>query len=84
MEELKPSKPEAAPLARLKGALVAGYPRGVWSFSALFLAVLPRLPGPRQAFFQALGYAILDAGRVPALDDMKQWKELQALDPFSA
>ena len=82
VEALAPDTERGDMLARLKAALLAGYPRGTWDFSPMFAAVLPRLPEPRQALYLALGEAILDPERLPALDALAPWPELQATDPF--
>jgi Tfp pilus assembly protein PilF len=83
VQEIVPGAQRRAMLARLKGALLAGYARDDWDFSPMFAAVLPRLPAPRREFFLALGEAILDPERLPALDAMQPWREVQAIDPFA-
>ncbi len=70
-------------LSRLKGALLSSYPRGSWNFSAMFEAVLPRIPESRREFFLALGEAILNKDRLPALEAMPAWQDIQAIDPFA-
>ena len=84
VQEVVDRVPCEAMLARLKGALVAGYPTyGHWDFSPMFAAVLPRLPAPRRALFLALGEAILNTERLPALGAMGPWQEVQTIDPFA-
>ena len=83
-QELEPDAEENDMLARLKGAILAGYPRQSWNFTPLFAAVLPRLPAPRREFFQVLGDAILNVENIPALDAMESWHKVQAVDPFAS
>jgi protein O-mannosyl-transferase len=83
VQELMPGVANVDMLARLKSALQAGYSRGGWDFSAMFATILPKLTAPRRELFQALGDAILDADKVPALDAFDEWKTLQPVDPFA-
>lgn len=72
-----------AMLARLKGVLAMGYERGSWDFSAMFDVVLPKLEPAKQAFYSALGAAILDADRIGELDSFEVWRATIAADPFA-
>ncbi len=72
-----------AMLARLKGALAAGFQRGSWDLNPMFDAVLPRLPDARQSFYRSLGDALLDPDRVAALDLLPEWRALQVRDPLA-
>lgn len=71
-------------LARLKGALLTGYPRGSWDFSLMFSAILPRVTPERRDLFIALGKAILNIEDLPPLDLIESWRAILAIDPFSA
>ena len=70
-------------LARLKGLLALGYARGSLDFAALFDRVLPKLAPERQAFYRALGAAILEADRLADLDAFESWHTALATDPFA-
>ncbi|SFD98726.1 SIR2 family protein [Paracidovorax konjaci] len=83
VHEIAPDAELADMLGRLKGVLLAGYPKGDWDFSPVSDSILPRLPEPRRQLFSALMEAILDKERLPALDSIESWRELEAIDPFA-
>lgn len=83
VHEIAPDAELADMLRRLKGVLLAGYPKGDWDFSPVSNSILPRLPEPRRKLFSALMEAILDEERLPALDAIESWRELEAIDPFA-
>ena len=83
LQQLQQQVGERTMLARLKGALQIGYDRGDWDFSAVFAAVLPKLPSARRQLFETLGEAILNAEDVPALEKLDGWRELPLIDPFA-
>jgi len=82
-QEIAPGVEGGAMLARLKGALLTGYPRDSWDFSTMFAAVLPRVAASRRQLFVALGEAVLSVERVQALDALVVWSAVEARDPFA-
>jgi protein O-mannosyl-transferase len=82
IEELETGVVGGAMLARLKGALLVDYLRFPWDFSAVFDAVLPKLPASRRDVFRSLGEAILDIDKLALLDVIESWRDLIGLDPF--
>ncbi|TYL41858.1 hypothetical protein [Dickeya sp. ws52] len=71
-------------LGYLKKVLSTGFERGLWDFTAIFEAVLPKINQERWEFYRALGTAILDADSVPALDDFDLWRDVTPSDPFAS
>ena len=65
-------------LSHLKALLQAGYPRGNWSFDALFAKVLPSLSEEVAEFYELLGTAILDAEKLPELEEDPRWQAIEA------
>jgi Tfp pilus assembly protein PilF len=68
--------------ARLKKLLQIGFDREDWDFFMVFETILSRIQEDRQALYEAMGAAILDADLVPALDEFDEWKALEPIDPF--
>jgi Tfp pilus assembly protein PilF len=69
-------------LGQLKGLLRLGFERGVWDFSLVFDAVLPKIETVRHDFYRTLGQAILDQNEVPALERNSIWRDIIERDPF--
>lgn len=66
-------------LGRLKTVLLAGFERSPWSFDALLAALTPKLVDEDQTLARRLAEAILDEGKVAALDQESIWK---SVDPI--
>jgi Flp pilus assembly protein TadD len=62
------------PLGWLKTLLGLGFIRASWSFDALLVATLPRLPENEQPLAKKLAAGILDEAAVAALDDEPLWR----------
>jgi hypothetical protein len=82
VEELVPADATSQMLCRLKRVLSTDFPRGKWSFTDLFVAVLPKLELPRRELFRAIGDAILDANKLADLSKIEAWCSLEAIDPY--
>jgi len=73
---------EVVALAQLKGTLSYGFQRGSWEFTQLYEIILPQLPTQRHVLYKAIAEAILDEEKLPELEALSDWQEIQAADPF--
>lgn len=69
-------------LGGLKNVLSRGFERGSWDFSAVFESVLPKIAPERQDMYRAIGDAILNPDKLPALEECSLWRDTPATDPF--
>jgi len=70
---------ETPALGRLKTILQMGFLRTVWSFEELLTTLLPYLAQDEQALARKLADAILDEGKLNALDDEPVWKAIEPI-----
>ena len=82
-KELENESPETM-LSRLKGLLAMNFRRMNWYSSELLIkAVTAHLPENRAVFYHKLGTAILEKFNVGQLNDIPEWREINAVDPFA-
>lgn len=70
-------------IGRLKTLLDIGYERGIWDFSQVLNACLPKINKERRNFYKKLTDAILDDTKVSKLDDFSWWRNASNSSPFT-
>jgi Tfp pilus assembly protein PilF len=61
-------------LGRLKTMLLGGFERGRWSFEDVLAVAADKLSADDNKLYAALAAAVLDAGKVAALEEFPRWK----------
>lgn len=72
---------ETSVLARLKALLVSGAERRTWSFEHLLEKVEQRLEEEDRHLYRLLTEAIRDNAKLPALDEIPRWRDLEPIPP---
>ena len=72
---------ETSTLARLKGLLISGAELRTWSFERLLKKVEGRLEEEGRRLYRLITEAINDNSRLPALEEIPRWRDLEPILP---